>query len=143
MAFLAAYSRDFAEAEIRANTQSVANYFALTLADNIYPYQPDYLGVGETGEQDVRFYDPPEGDRISEVVTDSKRVLDLKFSLADNEEIEAMRMIHAAHYGPALPIIIRDYRPSPPIDIEGYFDSQPEIEGGHNLWNYSLKFREK
>lgn len=142
VALLALYSRDFVEEEIRSLSKTVAANFALTLAD-VYEYSADVDGHGENPDQMINFYDPPEGDRISEVVTASKRTIDLKFSAANQIETQYLKSFHAAHYGPATPFIYRDYRVTPPEDIEGYFDSQYDLGGANNNFNYQFTFRER
>jgi hypothetical protein len=142
VAFLYLSSRDFTEEELRANHKILAANFALSLAD-VYEYQADVNGHEETPEQAINFYDPPEGDRISEAITDSKRVIDLKFSVANETEVKYMKAFHAAHYPTATPFIYRDYRVTPPEDIEGYFDSQYELAGANNEFQYGFSFRER
>jgi hypothetical protein len=142
VALLCLYSNDFLEDEIRTHTESIANNFALTLAE-VYPYQADAIGPTETVEQTINIYDPPEGDRITEAIGDAKRVLDLKFSVADQIEVGIMKAFHAAKYATGLPCFYRDYRPTPPEDIEGYIDSPYELIGSGNEWYYSFRFREK
>lgn len=141
VALLALYSRDFTEEEIRTHTKRIADNFALPLAD-VYPYQADTTDTTETPARSVNVYDPPEGQRIVEVLDDSKRLLDLKFSVADQAEIRTLQQFHRAHY-PDVPCIYRDYRFTPPEDIEGYIDSPYEIEGSKNDFEYSFRFKEK
>ncbi len=142
VALLALYSRDFTEEEIRTYSKAVAANFALTLAD-VYEYTADVGGHDENPEQPINFYDPPEGDRISEAFGDSKRIIDLKFSAANETEIKYMKTFHAAHYPTATPFIYRDYRVTPPEDIEGYFDSQYQLAGANNDNAYGFTFRER
>jgi hypothetical protein len=141
VALLALYSRDFTEQEIRLYTKRIADNFALTLAD-VYPYQADASDTTETPARTVNVYDPPEGQRIVEVLDDPKRLLELKFSIADQAEVRSLQEFHAAHY-PEVPCIYRDYRFTPPEDIEGYIDSPYELEGAKNDFEYSFRFREK
>lgn len=110
---------------------------------DIYPYQADINGASENPAQAVNFYDPPEGARISEALGNSKRVVELRFSIADNREVKAMKKLYADHYAQATPIIYRDYRFTPPEDIEGYLDAPYELGGANNDWSYSFKIREK
>ncbi|MEZ5421859.1 MAG: hypothetical protein R2682_02035 [Pyrinomonadaceae bacterium] len=142
VALAALYSRTFTEEEIRAYTKVLADNFALTLAD-VYEYQADTTGHDESPEQAVNFYDPPEGDRISEAIDDSKRVIDLKFSAAGQEEVKYMKAFHAGHYPTATPFFYRDYRVTPPEDIECYFDSQYELAGYGNDSGYAFTVRER
>jgi hypothetical protein len=142
VALLALYSKDFIEEEIRANTEVLATNFGLSLAD-VYKYQADVNGHDEQPDQAINFYDPPEGDRISEAISTSKRVIDLKFSAASEAEVKYMKSFHAAHYASATPFFYRDYRVTPPEDIEGYFDSHYELAGANYDWNYSFSFRER
>lgn len=139
---LALYSSDFCESEIRAKLQTLATTFGLTLAD-VYPYQADVDNTPEHSAQSVNFYDPPEGDRISEVLNNRKRVIDLKFSGADQTEVEAMMKFHDDHYAPALPCIYRDYRFTPPRDIEGYINSPYDLDGSMGDFTYGFNFKEK
>jgi len=91
VAMLALYSRDFLEEEILTQYLAIgANFNLFPLAD-VYPYQADITGHNETQEQTINMYDPPEGDRISEAIGDPKRVLDLKFSVADETEFRTMK----------------------------------------------------
>lgn len=140
--FLALYSCNFHETEIRKYSKILADNFALTLAD-VYPYQADISDTPESINQSVNFYDPPEGDRISEVVGTAKRTIDLQFSVADQTEVKTMKTFHAAHYAAAVPFLYRDYRFTPPEDVEGYFDSQYALDGANNNFNYGFKFKEK
>lgn len=140
--FLALYSQNFTEEEIRKNAESLANHYAITLAD-VFPYQPDANGVDENGSQTVNFYDPPEGDRISETISEAKRILEMTFSGADQSEVKELKSFFKSHYEQALPFITRDYRFTPPEDIEGYFNSQYNLTGSYPEWKYSFKFREK
>lgn len=139
---LGLYSRDFHEEEIRLYSKAIADNFALTLAD-VYPYQPDIDGVPERPAQSVNFYDPPEGDRISEVLDEPKQIFDLKFSGADQTEVKGMKKFWKDHYAPALPCIYRNYKVTPPEDVEGYIDSPYELDGANNDWTYSFRFKEK
>lgn len=136
------YSRDFHEEEVRTYSKAIATNFALTLAD-VYPYLPDIDGVPERPAQSVNFYDPPEGDRISEVLDDSKRIFDLKFSGADQTEVKEMIAFHKSHYASATPCIYRNYKFTPPEDVEGYIDSPYDLDGANNDFNYSFRFKEK
>lgn len=142
VALLALYSRDFHETEIRKHSKIIADNFALPLGD-VYPYQADIDNVPENPAQKVNFYDPPEGDRISEVLSNPKRILDLQFSSADQEEFQRMKAYHTSHYAPAIPCFYRDYRVRPPQDIEGYIDSPYKASGANNDFDYSFRFKEK
>lgn len=142
VALLALYSRSFIESDIRRYSKVISDNFALPLAD-VYPYQADTDGVQENPAQSVNFYQPPEGERISEVLGNPKRVLDLKFSSADQKELQTMKSFHAAHYAPALRTVYRDYRVTPPEDIEGYIDSQYQADGANNDFSYGFRFKEK
>lgn len=140
---VALYSEGFnSEEEIRAQSEVIANFYGLTLAD-VYPYQADIKGASENPAHSVNFYDPPEGARISESLDDSRRIIELKFSAADQKEVKAVKKLYADHYAQAAPFIYRDYRFTPPEDIEGYLDSLYELEGENNDWIYSFKIREK
>jgi hypothetical protein len=141
VALLALYSRDFTEEEIGLYTKNLAQNFALQLAD-VYPFQADIADTTETPGQTVNLYDPPEGQRIVEVLDDPKRLLELKFSVADEAEARAMKAFHRAHY-PEVPCFYRDYRFTPPEDIEGYIDSPYQLDGSANNFEYSFRFREK
>jgi hypothetical protein len=143
VALLSVYSGDFPEDEIQQYSQAIADHFALTIAENVYPYQPDVDGVAETPTQTINIYDPPEGERIIEAIDDCKLEIDLKFSIADQSEVNAMRAFHAAYYQTALPMIYRDYRSTPPIDREGYIDGAYELAGSNNIYSYSFPFRER
>lgn len=136
------FSRDFHEEEIRNYSKAIADNFALPLAD-VYPYLPDRDGVPQRPAQSVNFYDPPEGDRISEVLDDPKEIFNLKFSGADQTEVKEMRKFWKDHYAPALPCIYRNYKVTPPEDVEGYIDSPYELDGADNDWTYSFRFKEK
>ncbi len=139
---LALYSRNFHESEIRQYSKILADNFGQTLAD-VYPYQADIDNTPERPAQSVNFYDPPEGDRISEVITPSKKIIELKFSGADQAEVKAMKEYHAEHYTSASPCIYRDYRFTPPEDLEGYIDSPYDLDGSNNDFAYSFRFKEK
>lgn len=138
---LALYSTNKCEAEIRSDVESLADYYEFTLAD-VYPYQADRSST-ESPEQSVNFYDPPEGDRISEVIGNSARVFELKFSSRRKAEIQAMKIFHSSHYPGAVPCILRNYSLIPPEDIEGYIDSQYELQGSVNNYQYGFRFKEK
>lgn len=141
VAMLALYSRDFLEEEIRACSQRLAQAYALTLAD-VYPYQADSADLTETPLQTINLYDPPEGDRVVEVLDTPRRLLNLSFSSANQNEVRTMKTFHAAHY-PEVPCLYRDYRFTPPEDILGYIDSPYQIEGSTNEFAYAFAFREK
>lgn len=142
VALLAFYSKFFDEEEIQNYTTAIAANFGLPLPD-AYPYQSDIKGVKEDSEHSVNFYDPPEGDRISESLSASKKSLELNFSGADQTEIDYFLSFYNSHYEPALPFIYRDYRFTPPRDFEGYFDSPYEIGGENNDFAYGFKMRQK
>lgn len=141
VALLALYSRDFTEEEVRASTRRIADNFNLPIAD-VYPYQADTSDTTETPARSVNVYDPPEGARIVEVLDDPRRLLELKFSVADQAEVRTMQDYHHNHY-PEVPCIYRDYRFTPPEDIEGYIDSPYELDGSKNDFEYSFRFKEK
>jgi hypothetical protein len=142
VALLALYSRDFTEEEIRAGAQKIAANFGMAALADVYPYQADVSDTAETSLRTVNTYDPPEGDRIVEVLDAPKRLLNLKFSVAGEAEARAMKKFHRDHY-PEVPCIYRDYRFTPPEDIEGYINSPYELEGSTNDFQYSFTFREK
>ncbi len=142
VALVALYSQDFSEQEIRSNSQLIATKYALTLAD-VYPYQADASGHSETTTQLVNAYYPPEGDKVVEAIGDAKQTLQLTFSVADQSEVDTMRTFHAAHYPTALPFMYRDYRFTPPRDVEGYFDSMYNLDGAMHDFQYSWKFRQR
>jgi hypothetical protein len=143
VALLALYSRDFTEEEVRAHTQKIAANFGMTSMADVYPYQADVSDTAETPLQTVNVYDPPDGGaRIVEVLDTPKRLLNLKFSVAGEAEARAMKKFHRDHY-PEVPCIYRDYRFTPPEDIEGYINSPYELEGSTGDFQYSFTFREK
>lgn len=141
IALVALYSKNFCEQEIRTHTDAIAANFGLTMED-VYPYQAD-KSSNEQSEQRVNFYDPPEGNRISEVITDPKRVFELKFTSRRRAEKDAMKEFHAAHYAAANQCIYRNYNTIPPEDIEGYIDSEYELAGALNNYAYGFRFKEK
>lgn len=143
VALLSLYSRDFTEEEIRSYSKAIAANYGLTLAD-VYEYQADaFGGHDEEGEQGINFYDPPEGDRIAEAYNDRKRVIDLKFSAAPESEVKYMKAFFASHYPSATPFLYRDYRVTPPEDIECYLDSQYTLNGANYDSNYGFSIRER
>lgn len=144
-AFLAVYSCDFVEEEIRLSSETLANHFALTLASNVYPYQADWGDAGhdETFEQSINVYDPPEGDRIGETINSAKRVINCKFSAADKAEIATLKAFYSDYYETVLPIVYRDYRATPPVDFEGYLNGPYELKGVDPSYAYSFELREK
>jgi hypothetical protein len=143
VALVALYSRDFTEEEIRANTQKIAANYGMTSLADVYPYQADVSDTAETPLQTVNVYDPPEGGaRIVEVLDAPKRLLNLKFSVAGEAEARAMKKFHRDHY-PEVACIYRDYRFTPPEDIEGYINSPYQLEGSTGDFQYSFTFREK
>lgn len=139
---LALTNRNLDEDIIADYTKKIATHFNLTMAD-VYPYQADIGGHNEEPEIAVNFYDPPEGNRISEVISPLKQSLDLKFSSADQVEIDFFKPFFTSHYQTGLPFIYRDYRFTPPRDVEGYFDAPYEISGEGNNFAYGFKVREK
>lgn len=141
IAFLALTKRNLHEEEIHDYTLKLATYFNITLP-SVYPYQADYNGHGEEPEQDINFYDPPEGARITEVVSPSKDSFELKFSGADSAEIDYFKDFYKTHYEAGLPFIYRDYRFGLPRDFEGYFDSPPQITGQRGEFAYAFKMRQ-
>lgn len=142
VALLALYSRDFTEEEIRAHSQKLATHYGLPALAEVYPYQADVSDTAETSLRTVNLYDPPEGDRIVEVLDAPKRLLNLKFSVAGEAEARAMKKFHRDHY-PEVPCLYRDYRFTPPEDIEGYINSPYDLEGSTGDFGYSFTFREK
>lgn len=140
--FLALTKRNLHEDIIADYTKKIALHFGLTMAD-VYPYQADWNGHTEEPEIGINFYDPPEGERISEVTSPLKQTLDLKFSGADQTEIDTFKPFFNARFTQAMPFIYRDYRFTPPRDFEGYFDSLYEIAGEGNDFSYGFKMREK
>lgn len=142
VAFFTLYSNDFHEEDIRTHTQAIATNFGITL-NSVYPYQGDISGHSETPEQTVNIYRPPEGEPIVEAVGDSKRVLKVRFSVSDQEETDQHLAIFNSHYPTQNSIIYRDYRFTPPRDIEVFIDEPYELDGSGNLFNYSVTFREK
>lgn len=139
--FLALYSSDKCEEEIREDTQSLATYYGFTLAD-VYPYQADKRS-SEEPETKVNFYYPPEGDPISEVVGGKKRIFELEFSSRRRPEKNAMKVFHDSHFPQALECIYRNYNTIPPEDIEGYIDSDYSLFGALNNYSYGFRFKEK
>lgn len=142
VALLILSSRNYTEAEIRSRSAAIAAGYALTLAD-VYPYQADRNGLQQNSSQSVNFYDPPEGDRISEVIGDIKREIDMKFTSRRTPEMAAMKSFHNSHYAAAVPFLYRNYNVVPPEDIEGYIDSPYQLEGSLNNYNYSFGFKER
>lgn len=139
---VALYSRHFYENEIREMAEIIAESYSFAIAD-VYSYQADAGNTPEKPIQTVNFYDPPEGDRISETVSKVQRSLELNFSAADQEEVKYMKAFYKSHYAQALPFIYRDYRFTPPEDIEGYLDSPYNLDGANNNWSYSFTLKDK
>jgi hypothetical protein len=139
---VALYSRHFCENEIREMAETIAESYSLAIAD-VYAYQADAGNTPEKPIQTVNFYDPPEGDRISETLSNLQRSLELNFSAADQEEVKYMKAFYKSHYAQALPFIYRDYRFTPPEDIEGYLDSPYNLDGANNNWSYSFTLKDK
>lgn len=136
------FSRDFDESEIRRHSNSIAADFALALAD-VYPYQHDYdNGASQSSAQSAVFFDPVRGARISKVLDDSRRALDLKFSGADQKEVSDFLAFYDSHYATAKAFIYRDYRTAPPQDLIGYFDSPYQLSGVNGNFTYSFRFLE-
>jgi hypothetical protein len=141
VALLILTSRDFCESEIRAKSQAIATAYGLTLAD-VIPYQGMKKDAASYGNVDVNIYDPPEGERIVEIIGSQKRGYELSFEGRSDKEFKAMREYHAAHlYSPAC--LYRDYNILPPEDVEGYIDSPLSKNGAINSINYSFNFKEK
>lgn len=138
---LALYSRNFCESDIRKYSKIIADNFALSLAD-VYPYQSD-KNAPRNSVQGVNFYDPPEGARISEVLSDAKISFDLQFTSRRQAEVNEFLDYHESHYAPALPCIYRDYKFIPPRDYEGYIDSPYDLDGAVNNFSYSFRFKGK
>lgn len=141
VAFLRLDSRNYCEQEIREKSKTIADYFAMSLAD-VYPYQAD-KDTPEEPEQSVNFYDPPEGERLSEVITGKKRTFELKFTSRRQQEKREMIAFHDAHYATAQECVIRNYNDFPPTDAVGYIDSQYKLTGAVNNYNYGFRFKEK
>lgn len=141
IALMGLYSRDFCEKDIRATSKKIADYFALTLAD-VYPYQG--MKTDEvSGSRLANVYDPPEGERIAEVLDEVKQSFGLTFgSPRRQEEFKAFREYYKNHY-PEVPFIYRDYNMIPPEDTEGYFDSGWTKTGYGQMISYSVRFKEK
>lgn len=126
---------------LNPDEKTLADNFALSLAD-VYPFQPDDDGTNETPTQSVNVYDAPEGGRFAESLDVSKRLLNLKFSGADKDELRELKTFHSQHY-PEQSFIYRDYSVTPPEDIECYLNSQYKLDGKTNDWNYVLELLEK
>lgn len=141
IALVALYSGGFCESEIQTYTQSLAEHFDLDLAD-VYPFVPDRDST-ETSAQSVNFYDPPEGERISEALDDHKRAFQCKFTSRRRDEVKMMKTFHTSHYAPALACLLRNYNLLPPEDIEGYIDSPYQLNGSNNNYSYGFDFKEK
>lgn len=145
LALLALYSADnpyTCESDLRAAMRALAAAYGLTIQANVYPYQADKSDSSETIAQSVNIYDPPEGNRIAEVLGNPKRVLDLKFSFRRQDEVKAMKTFHSNYY-PDVPCIYRNDKMLPPEDVEGYIDSLYELGGAGNNLNYGFRFKEK
>lgn len=142
VALVALYSGGFCESDIQKYSQDLALHFDLELAD-VYPFIADKQDSPQSPVQAVNFYDPPEGERISEVLDNAKTTFDLNFSNRRRNEVKRLREFWQDHYAAALPFIYRNYRFIPPEDIEGYFDSPYELDGANGNYNYSFRFREK
>ena len=142
VALLAMTNRNLDEEKIDDYTRKISSSFALPIAD-AYPYQSDIGGHSQEPEADVNFYDPPEGARISEVVSPLKESIELKFSGAGTQEIDFFLPFFKSHYQTSLPFIYRDYRFGIPRDFEGYFDSMYEMSGENSNFAYGFKMRAK
>lgn len=140
IALLALSSRSFCEKEIRAQSQRIADYFALTLAD-VIPYQGMKSDEVISGRA-ANVYDPPEGNRIVEVIGNYNQSFNLTFGNRGNKEFKAMREYHKAHY-PIPETAYRDYNVLPPEDVEGYIDSPLRKSGAINNISYSFSFKGK
>lgn len=141
VALLALYSGGFCESDIQKYSKVLADNFDLELAD-VYPFVPD-RDTAEISEQSVNFYDPPEGERISEVLGDTKRAFQCKFTSRRSAEVKEMKIFHASHYAAAAAFLLRNYNLLPPEDIEGYIDSPYQLSGSVGIYNYGFDFREK
>lgn len=137
---LALSSRNFCEKEIRAQSQRIADYFALTLAD-VIPYQGMKSDEVISGRV-ANVYDPPEGNRIVEVIGNYNQSFNLTFGNRSNKEFKAMREYHKGHY-PIPETAYRDYNVLPPEDVEGYIDSPLRKSGATNNISYSFSFKGK
>lgn len=133
-------SQHYCETQIRTRSEAIAAAYGLTLA-NVFPYQADKSSsVADT--RSLNLYDPPEGERIVEVLDDTKQNLNLQFNIRRQTEFKNARVIHRNNY-PEVPIIYRNYNLIPPEDVEGYISSELEWTGAVNNFNYSFQFKEK
>lgn len=140
IAMLAIYSTGFCERDIRAQSQRIAAYYGRTLA-KVIPFQGQMSDEVVSG-RNANIYDPPEGDRIVEVLGDYGQTHNLSFENRSNAEFKEMREYHKAHY-PDVKTAYRDYNVMPPEDIEGYIDSPLRKSGAPNNVAYSFAFKGK
>jgi PKD repeat protein len=133
-------SEHYCESIIRERSQAIATAYGLTLA-NVFPYQAEKSSSVQY-TRSLNFYDPPEGDRIAEVLDETKQNLNLQFNLRRQKEFKAARIVHRNNY-PEIPIIYRNYNLIPPEDVEGYISSELEWTGAVNNFNYAFQFKEK
>lgn len=133
-------SRDFTESEIMARSKEIATAYGLTLAD-VFPYVAD-KATPTREARSANIYDPPEGDRISEVLDESKKLLELKFTIRRLAEMKAARSFYRSHF-PEVSFFVRNYNMTPPEDVEGYLASEFQSEGADQVFNYGFAFAEK
>lgn len=140
VAFCALYSRGFSEEDIRTQNELIAAEFGLTL-NLSFPFIADRENeFAETKRANV--YDPPEGDRVTEIIETQKVQASLKFSSRKNAELKEAREFWRDNY-PDVPFLYRNYNVLPPQDIEVYFNSAIQYSGSNNLTQYGFAIKEK
>lgn len=134
-------SRDFCEADVRARSAAIAAAYGITLAD-VLPYPADD-DVAVSSAENVSYYDPPEGARVSEITGDGGKIFDLQFTSRRRQEKEAIETYHETHYSLSIPCVHRSFQQIPPKDFSGYIDSPLKLNGKNGNYNYSFRFVEK
>jgi hypothetical protein len=142
VAFLALYSRDFCESDIRKYSKSVADYFGLTLAD-VFPYVADSASPQVVSKKILRSGNDIFG-KTSRVKRGKKRLQTLSFTTRTQSEKDAAEAFWDDHH-PEVEFVVRSYANIPPRDTTVFTtnDGFNENDRAINLWDYGLEVKEK
>lgn len=139
VAFCALYSVGFCESDVQETSALIADTFGLTL-ENVFPFIADRSSEF-LATKIANVYDPPEGDRVTEIIQAEKIQGSLTFSSRKNSELKTAKEVWADNF-PDQKIIYRNYNTIPPTDIVCYINSPIRYGGATNLTQYEFSIKE-